>query len=132
MGAIKCGLEVSVATPAEFPIKREHLEHAEQYGNIFVTDNPVKAVKDADVVYTDSYSYHSPISEKDREILQPYQVNTALMAFAKHDAIFMHSLPASRGIEVTEDIIDGKMSAVLEQGENKLHTIKAVLALLIK
>jgi ornithine carbamoyltransferase len=54
------------------------------------------------------------------------------MAFAKHDAIFMHSLPASRGIEVTEDIIDGKMSAVLEQGENKLHTIKAVLALLIK
>jgi ornithine carbamoyltransferase len=132
MGAIKCGLEVSVATPEQFAIKKEHLEHAEQYGNIFVTDNPIKAVRDADVVYTDSYSYHSAISESDREILKPYQVNTALMSFAKHDAIFMHSLPASRGIEVTEDIIDGKMSVVLDQGENKLHTIKAVLALLIK
>ena len=54
------------------------------------------------------------------------------MSLAKHNAMFMHPLPASRGAEVTADVIDGKLSAVLDQGENKLHVIKAVLALLIK
>lgn len=132
MGAIKCGMQVNLACPPEFMIKREHLVHAEQYGKIFVTDNPVEAVRDADVVYTDNYGYHKPVSDKDLEILKPYQVNNGLMALAKHDAIFMHSLPASRGLEVTADVIDGKCSVVLEQGENKLHSIKAVLALLIK
>lgn len=132
MGAIKCGMYVEVAVPPEFGLKRKHLLNAEQYGNIYVTDNPVEAVRDADVVYTDSYDYHSPIPDKEREILKPYQINNALMSFAQHNAIFMHSLPASRGIEVTEDIIDGKCSVVYEQGENKLHTIKAVLALLVQ
>ncbi|MDE6597855.1 MAG: ornithine carbamoyltransferase [Clostridia bacterium] len=132
MGAIKCGLEVAVAIPPEFGIKKQHVLRAEQYGKIFVTDNPVEAVKNADVVYTDSYDYHSPVTEKEREILKPYQVNGALMSLAKHNALFMHPLPASRGIEVTEAVIDGNNSVVLDQGENKLHTIKAVLALLIK
>lgn len=132
MGAVKCGLEVAVATPPEFGIKQQHVLHAEQYGKIFTTDNPVEAVKNADVVYTDNYDYHSPVTEKEREILKPYQVNGALMTLAKHDALFMHPLPASRGIEVTEQVIDGNNSIVLDQGENKLHTIKAVLALLIK
>ena len=132
MGAIKCGMEVAVSTPKEFEIKRDALIHAEQYGKIFVTDNPVEAVRDADVVYTDHYDYHSAIPEKEREILRPYQVNNALLSYAKHNALFMHSLPARRGLEVTADVIDGKNSVVLEQGENKLHTIKAVLALLIK
>lgn len=132
MGAIKCGMEVALATPSQFPVKREHLLHAEQYGNIFVTENPAEAVRGADVVYTDSYEYHTSISATEREILKPYQVNNGLMTLADHGAIFMHSLPASRGIEVTADVIDGKSSVVLEQGENKLHTIKAILALLIK
>ncbi len=132
MGAVKCGMEMRVATPERYSIKPEHLVHAEQYGNIFVTDNPVEAVRDADVVYTDNYDYHSAVSETEREILKPYQVNGTLMSYAKHNALFMHSLPASRGVEVTADVIDGKNSVVLDQGENKLHTIKAVLALLIK
>ena len=132
MGAIKCGMEVAVATPAEFTINSRHLMRAEQYGKIFITENPVEAVKDADIVYTDGYNYHENISEHDRKILAPYQVNNTLMGFAKRNAIFMHPLPASRGIEVTADVIDGKLSAVLDQGENKLHLIKAVLALLIK
>ena len=83
------------------------------------------------MVYTDNYSYHSSISDKELELLQPYQVNSSLMSYAAHNAQFMHSLPANRGIEVTPEIIDGKNSLVLEQGENKLHTIKAALALLI-
>lgn len=132
MGAIKCGMEVAVATPKKFEINRAALIHAEQYGKIFVTDSPVDAVRDADVVYTDNYDYHGAITESERETLRPYQVNNALFSYAKHNALFMHSLPARRGLEVTADVIDGKNSVVLEQGENKLHTIKAVLALLIK
>ena len=132
MGAIKCGMEVAVATPSEFGVKTEHLIRAEQYGKILVTKNPAEAVRDADIVYTDNYNYHNPISAKDRQILAPYQVNNSLIGGAKHNATFMHPLPASRGIEVTADVIDGKMSAVLDQGENKLHLLKAVLALLIK
>lgn len=132
MAAVKCGLEVALATPPQFEMKPEHLRHAEQYGNIFVTDNPVEAVKDADVVYTDSYGYHFSLSESEREIMKPYLINAALFSYAKHNAIFMHPLPASRGTEVTEDVIDGKNSVVLDQGKNKLHTIKAVLALLVK
>lgn len=132
MGAIKCGMEVAVATPDKFCIKKNLLDNARQYGNILVTDNPVEAVKNADVVYTDSYNYHTTLSDQERELLQPYQVNNTLLSFASHNAVFMHSLPASRGVEVTADVIDGKTSLVLTQGENKLHTIKAVLALLVK
>ena len=132
MGAIKCGMEVAVSTPSEFGIKSKHLTRAEQYGKILITDNPAEAVRDADIIYTDNYNYHTPISAKDREILLPYQVNNSLLIGAKHNVTFMHPLPASRGIEVTADVIDGKMSAVLDQGENKLHLLKAVLALLIK
>lgn len=132
MGAIKCGMEVAVSTPKQFQIKPVHLTRAEQYGNILITENPAEAVRDADIIYTDNYNYHNNLSAKDREILLPYQVNNSLLASAKHNAIFMHPLPASRGIEVTAEVIDGKASAVLDQGENKLHLIKAVLALLIK
>ncbi len=132
MGAVKCGMQVALATPKEFSVKRELLDDARQFGNITVTENPVEAARDADIVYTDNYEYHSSISECELEILKPYQVNSRLMTVANHNALFMHSLPATRGVEVTEEIIDGKNSLVLEQGENKLHTIKAILALLIK
>ena len=132
MGAIKCGIEVAVATPPGFGIKSEHLLNAEQYGKIYLTDNPAEAVRDADIVYTDSYVYHTKLSDEERGVLKPYQVNNALMNTAAHNASFMHPLPATRGTEVTEDVIDGKNSLVLEQGENKLHVIKAVLALLVK
>ena len=124
-------MEVAVATPEKYGIKKNILDTARQYGNITVTENPIEAVRNADVVYTDNYSYHSSISDKELELLQPYQVNSSLMSYAAHNAQFMHSLPANRGIEVTPEIIDGKNSLVLEQGENKLHTIKAALALLI-
>ncbi len=131
MGAVKCGMELSVATPNEFRIKREHVYRAEQYGCITLTDDPYYAAKDADIVYTDSYRYHSKPDAEEMEIMAPYKINNSIMSVAKQDAMFMHPLPASRGIEVTEDIIDGKHSAVMEQAENKLHAIKGILALLI-
>lgn len=132
MGAIKCGMEVTVASPSEYTLDDYILNMLRQYGHITVTDNPATAVKDADIVYTDSYYYHSVLSDRERAILEPYRVNAALMAHAHPKAYFMHSLPANRGVEVTADIIDGKSSIVLDQGENRLHTIKAILALLVK
>ena len=132
LGAIKCGMDVAIATPNEFALKRDMLNSIRQFGNILATDNPVEAVRDADIVYTDSYNYHSAITDHEKEILEPYRVDTSLMSVANHGAYFMHSLPARRGVEVTAEIIDGKNSLVLDQGENKLHAIKAVLALLVK
>ncbi len=132
MGAIKCGLDVSIATPKEYALPEKVLDKVRQYGNLLVTQNPIEAVKNADIVYTDNYNYHSSVTEKERETMAPYQVNNSLMSVAAHGALFMHSLPANRGVEVMPEIIDGKSSLVLEQAENKLHAVKATLALLIK
>ncbi len=132
MGAIKCGMEVAIACPNEYSIKREALNAARQFGHITATDDPVEAVKGADIIYTDNYSYHSVITESEKKIMEPYRVDAQLMAAAKPGTLFMHALPANRGEEVTADIIDGKNSIVLEQAENKLHTVKAVLALMVK
>lgn len=132
IGAVKCGMEVAVATPVDYAVKKEHIDRAEQYGSILLTDDPVLAAKDADVVYTDSYQYHSKISADEKKALLPYKINNSLMSAAAQNAIFMHPLPASRGVEVTPEVIDGKQSIVLEQAENKLHLIKALLALLIQ
>lgn len=131
MGAVKCGMEVAVATPETFTVKTEHLERAEQYGSITITDDPLLAAKNADVVYTDSYHYHSQLSEEEATALAPYRVTNRIMAAAAGTAIFMHPLPARRGVEVAPEVIDGKQSIVYEQAENKLHAIKAILALLI-
>ncbi len=132
MGAVKCGMQVSVATPEMFPLKSEHLERAEQYGTIEVTDDPLYAAKNADIVYTDSYHYHLEIDPAEAEAMLPYKINNRVMAQASGTALFMHPLPARRGTEVTADVIDGKQSIVYDQAENKLHAIKAILALLIK
>ncbi len=132
IGAVKCGMEVSCAMPRGYGLKRENVESAEQLGKIYFTDNPVEAVRDADIVYTCSYSYHTAISEEARHTLAPYQVDAGLMSYAKHNALFMHPLPATRGVEVTADVIDGKHSIVYDQAENRLHAIKAILTLLAK
>lgn len=131
MGATKCGMEVAVATPSEFPIKKAHLDRAEQYGSILVTDDPYLAAKNADVVYTDNYHYHQKMTENELSLMAPYKINNSIMSAAAQSAMFMHPLPATRGVEVTAEVIDGKQSVVLDQAENKLHAIKAIMALLI-
>ncbi|MEW6743049.1 MAG: ornithine carbamoyltransferase [Planctomycetota bacterium] len=99
-----------------------------------VTHDPAEAAKKADVVYTDSWmSYHIP-KEKEPErvaIFGHYQVNAAVMARAKRDAIFMNCLPAIRGMEQTAEVIDGPQSVVFDQAENRLHVQKALLVALI-
>ncbi len=102
---------------------------------IEITDSPSVAVKDADIVYTDTWmSYHIPKSqEKSRlKTLRPYQVNSEIMALAKKDAMFMHDLPAARGREVTDDVIDSTQSIVIDQAENRLHMQKALMVWLME
>ena len=100
-----------------------------------VTDDPVAAIRDADVVYTDSWmSYHIPKEQEEARIatFMPYQVNGELMRDAQPDAIFMNCLPAIRGCEQTAEVIDGPQSIVFDQAENRLHAQKAVILKLFK
>ena len=108
---------------------------AEKYGTrMTITHDPIEAVKDADIVYTDSWmSYHIPQEEKERRVkdLMPYQVNAELMKHAKPDAVFMNCLPAMRGMEQTKEVIDGPQSIVFDQAENRLHIQKAIMLKLL-
>ena len=98
-----------------------------------ITTDPVEAIKDADVVYTDTWVSMGQEAEKAerQRIFMPYQVNKELFAHAKSDAVFMHCLPAYRGFEVTEDVIDGPQSVIFDEAENRLHAQKAVMATLM-
>jgi ornithine carbamoyltransferase len=109
-------------------------EEAKRAGcQVKVTHDPKEAVKGADIVYTDVWA--SMGKEKEREerikILKPYQVNAQLVKGAKEDYIFMHCLPAHRGEEVTDEVADSKNSVIFDQAENRMHTQKAVMALLM-
>ena len=102
--------------------------------NIVLTDDPISAVKDADVIYTDVWASMGQEKEQKKrvEIFFPYQLNEKLLRYAKKDAIVMHCLPAHRGEEITEDVLEGKNSIVWNQAGNKLHMHKAILTTLIK
>ena len=122
--------ELRIATPSQLAPDKKVVMWAKNSGAsiIFGTD-PEKAVKGADCVVTDTW-----ISMGDRDgvrrhnLLKPYQVNARLLAKAKPDALFMHCLPAHRGEEVTDEIIDGPQSVVFDEAENRLHAQKGILA----
>lgn len=98
-----------------------------------VVEDPREAVEGADVVYTDvfvSMGMEEERRERLRAFLPKYQVNRDLLGHAAEDALFMHCLPAHRGEEVTDEVIDGPRSIVWDQAENRLHTAKAILTLL--
>jgi ornithine carbamoyltransferase len=101
-------------------------------GGVRVTNDPIAAVSDASAVYTDVWASMGQEDEaaSRHELFQPYQVNAALMSCAPKDALFMHCLPAHRGDEVTDEVMDSAASIVFDQSENRLHTQKALLALL--
>jgi ornithine carbamoyltransferase len=113
------GFDLTISLPPE-------LKNNAPAGVKIVLD-PAQAVQDADVVVTDTWVSMGQ-EGKTTGIFLPYQVNAVLMACAKPDAIFMHCLPAHRGEEVTDDIIDGPQSVVFDEAENRLHAQKAVLA----
>ena len=122
--------ELQVATPTELKPKKWLMDWIKSSGAaIKWTDDPEVAVKDADCVFTDTW-----VSMGDRDgklrhnVLKRYQVNGSLMSKAKPDALFMHCLPAHRGEEVTDEVIDGPQSVVFDEAENRLHAQKGLLA----
>ncbi len=138
LAAAKLGASVWIGTAKGYEPNPEILKVAMEEAQardaeIVVTHDPVEAIKDADVVYTDVWVSMGQEAEKERRLkdLSPYQVNKELMMRAKRDTIFMHCLPAHRGYEVTDDVIDGPWSVVWDQAENRLHAQKAVLSLLL-
>ena len=118
-----------VATPDYLPVRPALRKWAEKSGaKISFLSDPKEAVEGADCVVTDTWvSMGDKNATKRQTILKPYQVNKALMAHAARDAIFMHCLPAHRGEEVTDDVIDGPQSVVFDEAENRLHVQKAIL-----
>ncbi len=137
-GCAKAGLNCAIATPEEYACDGDVLENARadfkaSGKELIITEDPIEAIADADVVYTDTWVSMGQESEKEerQKIFMPYQVNKELFGYAKDDAIFMHCLPAYRGFEVTEDIIDGKNSVIFDEAENRLHAQKAIMATLM-
>ncbi len=138
IGCAKTGMNISVASPQGYTCSKKYtdmaLKIAESTGSVIeLTSDPKKAVLNADVVYTDTWVSMGMEKEKEERmaIFAPYQVNSSLLASAKPDVIFMHCLPAYRGYEVTEEIIDGPCSVVFDEAENRLHAQKAVMVTLM-
>jgi len=139
LGCAKTGMNIAVACPRGYEPSRQVVILGKREGQktgsqISITDDPAAAARNADVVVTDTFISIGRNGEKitrNKAFLPRYQVNTELMKLAKKDAIFMHCLPATRGQEVTSDVIDGKASVVWEEAENRLHVQKALMCLLI-
>lgn len=128
------GMKMRLAHPAGYGPDPEVVELSRTLGgDVLVTEEAVAAVEGADVVYTDVWASmgQEATQEQRREHFAPYQVSAELMAHAAPDAIFLHCLPAHRGQEVAGEVIDGPASRVLEQAENRLHTQKALLSMLL-
>jgi len=138
LGCSKIGINLSIACPTGFEPNENVLNVARQEASkssteISITDDPLKAVQNADVLATDTFISIGKDEERQQreEIFLPrYQVNSNLLSSAKQDCIFMHCLPASRGREVTSEVIDGKASVVWDQAENRLHVQKALMCML--
>jgi len=128
--AARFGFELRVASPRALQPRPEILAWARrENARILVTEDPVEAVRGADCVITDTWTSMSVEDAGNRHnLLRPYQVNEKLMAEAKPDALFMHCLPAHRGEEVTNAVIDGPNSVVFDEAENRLHIQKGILA----
>ena len=133
----KLGVQFVMATPEKYRFEPEFVARLrrETPGMQFVvTDNPAEAVKDATVVYTDVWASMGQEAECEsrRRDFGPYQVNAALMAQARKDAVFMHCLPAHRGWEVTDEVMDGPQSVVVQEAGNRMHIQKGILVWLLE
>lgn len=133
-GAAKAGAHITIATPASYQPDPALVALAQQDGiatnaQIRIVEDPHEAVRHADVVYTDVWASmgHEAEATVRHTTFLPYQVNADLMRLAEPDAIFMHCLPAHRGEEVTDEVIDSRQSVVYDQAENRLHAQKALM-----
>lgn len=139
--AVLTGANITLASPDGYGPKPEFLAAAEAMtsstddnkGSVTCVTDPSEAVSGADAVYTDQWASMGQESEADlrQAIFSPYQVNRHMLSLAKPNAVFMHCLPAHRGSEVTDDVIDSEQSVVFDQAENRMHVQKAILLLLL-
>jgi len=134
----KLGMNFRIGAPLDYelptPVVIKAREFAAESGSqIFETVDPYEAVRDADVIYTDTWTSmgQEAEAEKRKAVFPPYQVNATLLSKAKPDAIVMHCLPAHRGHEITDEVADGPNSAIFPQAENRLHAQKAILVTLL-
>ena len=133
--AAKFNFELSIASPKQFRPGKKIVEWAKRKNaKILITKDPKEAINLVDCVMTDKWiSMGNEINKKKKKkLLKPYQVNKKIMKLAKKDAIFMHCLPASRGEEVTNDVIDGKQSAVWLEALNRIHVQKSIIQWCLK
>jgi ornithine carbamoyltransferase len=128
--AVRFGFELRLACPPQLNPDLSVLEWARaEGGRVELTDDAVEAVTDTDCVVTDTWvSMGQSDTTRRKQLLSPYAVDDALMKRAADDAVFMHCLPAYRGLEVSESVIDGPQSVVFDEAENRLHAQKAIMA----
>jgi len=137
-GCSKVGMNITLACPKGYEPDPEVVSKAKEKGRrsgckVKVTNDPREAVREADIIYTDVWASMGKEKEHEKrvKIFKPYQVNGKLIKEAKEDYLFMHCLPAHRGEEVTDEVADSKNSVIFDQAENRLHTQKALLALIM-
>ena len=139
IGCAKTGVSIAVARPLGYGPDPEAVKHAKEAGetsgaSISIVEDPLEAVEAADAIYTDTFVSMGMEKEKETRLstfIPKYQVNRGLLLHAKPGAIFLHCLPAHRGEEVTDDVIDGPQSAVWDEAENRLHTARGLLSLIL-
>ena len=129
VGGIKMGMEVSVACPKGYEPDAELMKWASENGSFTCTDSVLEAAKDADVLYTDVWASMGQEAEAEerKKIFAGYQINSDVMAVAHADAMVMHCLPAHRGEEITEEVLEAHADEIFDEAENRLHAQKAVL-----
>ena len=137
-GCSKVGMGISLGCPKGYEPNPKVVSEAKREGRrsgceVNVTNDPREAVERADIIYTDVWASMGQEKEHGErvKIFKPYQVNARLVKTAKEDFIFMHCLPAHRGEEVTDEVADSENSVILDQAENRLHTQKALMALMM-
>ncbi len=133
LDATRLGMNFAIATPEGFEPNAEIVAQAREFGPVVVTNDPAAAVDGADVVYTDVWTSMGQETEAAPRLaaFAPYQINGRLLSQAGTTAIFMHCLPAKRGEEVTDEVMESPQSAVFDQAENRLHAQKALLVMLL-
>lgn len=138
MAALIFGFPLKVASPHGYEpalqiLKERGKKYSKNWKNIVITKDPNEAIRDADVINTDTwFSMGQEVSEEKRSLFQPYQVNSTLLKNAHKDAMVLHCLPAHRGEEITNEVLEGPQSRVWDQAENRLHIQKAILEMLVR
>jgi ornithine carbamoyltransferase len=137
-GCSKVGMDVTIASPSGYlpveEIVKESKENAKYFGSkVEILSDPISAVKDADIVYTDVWASMGKESEAQqrKKKFEKFQVNPELVKHAKNDYLFMHCLPAHRGEEIVDEVADSPNSVIFDEAENRLHVQKAIMALVM-